>query len=257
MGCWNGTCSLTNLPIIDGDRVIFFFVENQEAMQGSPNCYHYEMAKPICLPMRGLYNDYGTVDFVDKDIAVELNSKLIPKYLNKIKHKHDFKYEVFDIEEFAKHVERSNCDQTMITGVTMLMVKETIYDDMTDAYKLKDCWHGSPLTYFNEKFELFEADKNKAIPMEHLDLFRWYYFEHTTKSELKKLDADSERYLSIKKVLEHFYLYDSLLGSMRMNYTCGSGGGSQSNDTYLYRRLAEITIKDCDKIDKDCDYDED
>lgn len=56
MGCWNGTCGFTNLPILDGrDIYVFPIVENH----GSSFCYTNALYRPTAIPFRAVYNDYG------------------------------------------------------------------------------------------------------------------------------------------------------------------------------------------------------
>ena len=49
MGCWNGTCGLTSLPILDNEEVYVFILENR----GNGRIL------PCLLPIRAKYNDYG------------------------------------------------------------------------------------------------------------------------------------------------------------------------------------------------------
>lgn len=56
MGSWNGTCGLTNLPILYGEDVyVFPIVENQ----GSSFCHSNALYRPTAIPFRAVYNDYG------------------------------------------------------------------------------------------------------------------------------------------------------------------------------------------------------
>lgn len=49
MGCWNGTCGLTSLPILDNEEVYVFILEDR----GNGRIL------PCLLPIRAKYNDYG------------------------------------------------------------------------------------------------------------------------------------------------------------------------------------------------------
>jgi hypothetical protein len=60
MGCWNGTCAISNLHITAGQRVaVFMLAENSE---NKSFCYGNAMYDVYPLPFYGEYNDYGAVE---------------------------------------------------------------------------------------------------------------------------------------------------------------------------------------------------
>jgi len=59
MGCWNKTCSLTNLPIHSGEEVYVFVLEKKNKYDSCHATGHYA---PILIPFEGVYNDYGGSD---------------------------------------------------------------------------------------------------------------------------------------------------------------------------------------------------
>ena len=72
MGCWLGTCALTNLPIHHGDEIVLL------PLFGSA-IGHLGEYKTIGLPIIGEYNDYGMIENIQNpnvakvfyDIAME------------------------------------------------------------------------------------------------------------------------------------------------------------------------------------------
>ena len=56
MGCWNGTCGLTELPIIVGTDIFVFPVVESYT---DSFCYSSALYRPSVLPFRAKYNDYG------------------------------------------------------------------------------------------------------------------------------------------------------------------------------------------------------
>ena len=60
MGCWNGTCAVTELHVTAGQRVAVFMLEKQERAEDF--CYNYTYYRPCLLPFYGEYNDYGAVE---------------------------------------------------------------------------------------------------------------------------------------------------------------------------------------------------
>lgn len=74
MGCWNGTCLLSNLPIRYNERAVGYVIKynlHKDAMLIKLNgvCYSHDYAKPISLPIRGMYDDYGGIEDYEKGLA--------------------------------------------------------------------------------------------------------------------------------------------------------------------------------------------
>lgn len=69
MGCWNGTCAITNLPILYGEpcRIVFLRQSIQANDAGGGFCYTEGLWHPASLPIPAKYNDYGAVEDYDPD----------------------------------------------------------------------------------------------------------------------------------------------------------------------------------------------
>jgi len=67
MGCWNGTCGVTQIAITYGDPCRLILLHEQPTRSDPGGfCYHIEDWAPRCIPIKGTYNDYGTIaDFED------------------------------------------------------------------------------------------------------------------------------------------------------------------------------------------------
>ena len=83
MGCWNGTCGISQMPITVGERVACFFLKHNKHSDngGSGFCYSDNQYCPITMPIFGEYNDYGEVEKIDKnrDFVLEHIQFLIKK----------------------------------------------------------------------------------------------------------------------------------------------------------------------------------
>lgn len=86
MGCFNGTCGITNLPITVGTKVRgFILVPNHNSYgekglpMGSGQCYSTDSFVPLSIGIRGEYDDYGCME----NIVEDTNTKLILKHINK------------------------------------------------------------------------------------------------------------------------------------------------------------------------------
>jgi len=104
MVCFNVACSVSNLSIGCGDRVVYIplipsnwyrRLNKEPHLVGThsgliySNCYF----TPLTLPVKGHYNDYGGIDEVDRDA----NTEAIEKFFN------------MPIEDFVNTVERNWC----------------------------------------------------------------------------------------------------------------------------------------------------
>ena len=60
MGCWNETCMLTHLPILEGEDTICVLIAQQP---GDKDTIHSDaIYAPISLPLFGKYDDYGRLE---------------------------------------------------------------------------------------------------------------------------------------------------------------------------------------------------
>jgi hypothetical protein len=82
MGCWNGTCMISNLPIISGERIKLVILRGGISRKacGSAYVYSHDMFTPSFFPISGVYNDYGMIEGCDED----WNYILIEQYFKKL-----------------------------------------------------------------------------------------------------------------------------------------------------------------------------
>ena len=76
MGHFNGTCGVTNLPVMEGERVVMIPLivhagDPDNEIAGSGLLENDRMASPIGLPIRGEYNGYGNIKPDAESVALE------------------------------------------------------------------------------------------------------------------------------------------------------------------------------------------
>lgn len=84
MGSYNVACSISNVSIGCGDPVYFIplspskFASNKQGLHfaGHMLIYAYCYYNPTCLPIKGIYDDYGGVEEIEKDANTESIEKL-------------------------------------------------------------------------------------------------------------------------------------------------------------------------------------
>lgn len=73
MGCWNGTCGISNLPIQWNDHALLLIFEKGIHMSDpvddlhneylcSGICHPDDLWRPLAWPIKGRYNDYGSLE---------------------------------------------------------------------------------------------------------------------------------------------------------------------------------------------------
>ncbi len=124
MGSWNGTCMVTRLPILYGEKVKLFLLYNQNVeysrkyneisvLNKSSMVYSNEMLNPAFYPISGEYDDGGTIQYIVEDF----NYKLIENYFKnkfglKIKIKNDRIIENWSLVDVIEGIERGRCHDT-------------------------------------------------------------------------------------------------------------------------------------------------
>jgi len=74
MGSWNGTCAISQLPIVAGDPVVAIITKHVpwEENWGGGFSYAHGVWAPVMLPIEGVYNDYGGIEDIKKNWQSEL-----------------------------------------------------------------------------------------------------------------------------------------------------------------------------------------
>lgn len=66
MGSWYETCGITRLPILPGDRVVVLpLVQIGSECHSINSLAEHKRFEPLCTPIRGEYNDYGSITKID------------------------------------------------------------------------------------------------------------------------------------------------------------------------------------------------
>lgn len=154
MGCWNGTCGLSGLPIIHGEEMyVFPIVESYR----DSFCYSTALYRPSVVPFRAEYNDYGAGEKCSGP-ALELlidgiREKLVEMEVGENQY-HDIavKREGFDVDMFfeACHEKRLRFVNPMrgyegeaqTKDVFFTMVRKDVVDRLWNEWSF-DMWKGS------------------------------------------------------------------------------------------------------------------
>lgn len=248
MGCWNETCLISNLPIKCSEPVIGVICKSSKLTYISNSTYHNTLAKPIYLPFKGKYNDYGIVEYITDDL-----SKLINDF-NK-KYNHNFN----NSEELLNYV-RNNDE-----GFFLCMIKEPIFNLLVNEIgsrqpyglniTMKQAYLSKVKKYYklNKKVKILNRVNNNSKEFS-LNLFKLMNKVENMfdRSEYKYIikDLDLSKNENIDKFIE-LLLFDLSINLLRKNYGMTSGCGSQSRESNLHYKVANYIIQyEKDIIDK-------
>ena len=151
MGCWNGTCGLSGLPIIHGTEMyVFPIIESYR----DSFCYSTALYRPSVLPFRAEYNDYGAGENcsgVGLELLMEgIRAQLVEFDVGENKY-HDIavKKDGFDVDMFfeACHEKRLKFMNPMYgyhsekqhNDVFFTMIRKDIADRLWNEWKF-DLW---------------------------------------------------------------------------------------------------------------------
>lgn len=280
MGCWNGTCGISNLPILSGEKVLLFVLEGNkyEDSMGGGFCYTTDRYRPVGVPIHGAYNDYGGIENITKngeDMFELLSAKNYEMAERKRGKEEGDKPE--DIEELINdYIERG-----LYKNVSFMMVREDILNGLKEfrSKKIQDYkkqFVDFSTTYQEEakKYvmkspesiaEIGDFDMNEA--REFLDmmiegstanimgygnvfssLLRDYNFDSLKKFVILAAKSGKEEHRDA--VIDLLFTQLSL-GDLRMFWTAQCGAGSQDHEHDLHVALSKTVIDVCSKIDEE------
>lgn len=161
MGCWHGTCGVSNLPIHHGDKVMALVIKvplPKKIEHQSGSSYANAFAAPITLAFEAEYNDYGMVEKIKKGIVTEGVLKT---------------FEVKDLTKLLKKMERDEYywekeGQGFGTAYGLWMCHKHVWDSLTKDPELRSGWRDEhPYHHYRDAFdEWYEAVKAYKVAEE-------------------------------------------------------------------------------------------
>ncbi len=271
MGCWNETCLLTNMPICHGDPSVFMILAQSMYRGADHHIYNvHDVYVPAGLPLFGIYDDYGTIEEVEKNAAAEatlgvFKEALKTKHLKLAVPDHDKPKRITGIDSLIHISERGYLEQdakeSFVRGpngaIGYVHMHREAYDTVIKEMLSRKTYNTSR----NLKAEalLDVKDYRKEIakqiklhgedgPLLHLSLsdnlgfirfFRtgdffggMYLLDQLREGALKKDLVDA---------MIELYVFSAALGYLRKFWSPQCGCGSQCRETKLHDILAQFT----------------
>ena len=180
MGCWNETCAISRMSIRAREAVRFlpivqnpyhigevhrFSVKKGESvplcLTGRSGCYIGDLWTPLCYPIRGNYNDYGTIeDIPDKTLrdGAEIDQFVtaFKEYCVKLEmgpnKYHDAPIKDFTLPEILEALQEGRCFMNYhsdlpqykdrLVPIAWMMIKESVWQSLleVDIIKSGETW---------------------------------------------------------------------------------------------------------------------
>jgi hypothetical protein len=257
VGCWNGTCGISNLPIHAGDEVVALLIEvlkqePEDQMEGqSGTCYASDFAFPITAPFEAIYNDYGGLEEIKETALTDLIKT---------------RFEAECLETFINDVvERDECIKANGNAVGLWMVHRSIWNTLTKS-GFKSGWgdedlYNEALVDFpkwyeslqnalkdNERTWFWEIGSNREHPFTNCispDFSDGIYIKNALrpvmdlmKSYAKEgLSHDDPKVQVLVQPLVELRVMRATMGSLRKIWFPQSGKGAQNSSYGWHKAL--------------------
>ena len=239
MGCWNGTCMISQLPIMEGDEVVIIPISKVGDVEISPCCYSSTFFKPFPIIMYGKYNDYGCAYEVTGDTEQFINIINILSNTTKEEVKEYYKKNhgsrVTLIESYITYVERDK-----VSNFNFIMIHKELFDiykNFMNFYMPTDKIIRNTYLY-NNKYVLTQTliDDNKDDILDRLAEIRFATNPYDSFINTRVPGATKESIIAIMHL-------DSALSVLRKMWIPQTGSGGQSGVGKLHEQLCSFYNK--------------
>lgn len=250
MGCWNGTCAVTQLPILAGEKIRLYLLKKTKYVHfhemGSGVCHSNALFTPYALPLIGVYDDYGSITKIENETLGE-NIVSIINTENKVKFKTI--YEVLSAVH-ENHRETPLEGNPNLLGYGFMLVHEFVFQEAIKSIQTNQKpEYRDPIIDILDKHIFFAKNSSKEISKD--PWLAGYYM--TSISEIaRKLMLCSEfvssAYISNdlrEATLDHLY-FAMAMDYMRKLFMPQAGAGSQEQIHEVYKDIAKKVISYCD-----------
>lgn len=259
MGCFYGTCSITGLPIRQGDAVTAVIVSNRGRSGGKENSLSLTGAVsaddsifPVSGLIHGLYNDYGSIEQVE-------TGPLGPLWTSNLSKSFNLSFE--DMDQAMEDISRDE-----VAGLGLWMARNDVVCEILatpfedtwindafaerDALLLRSVRHliasiptmAEPTATIRELQEHLEVVRERSFNAPNIGSLQSQFFIHLMQPEAYR-DWSVDSAETMCREYSMLCRLNSMLGDLRRTWGPLSGRGSQTLALDAHRRLASVTQK--------------
>lgn len=290
MGCWNGTCMISNLPIISGEKIKLVILSSVgsdiDDFIGAGYCEATGLMAPTYLPIEGEYNDYGMIEEIVDDWNVKFINESLKKAWDEIEVEGE-KLTEFSLENILEGIERGSLKLKKNGGLTksnlsFVMIRKDIWDGICKEYigafrntdqkeiakgkyrisgkeycKRKgeaNLAHIAKLNEFKASGDDIQALRYSMLEMRDACIFREdRILRGHTHEYANTIEAEGADASAIINAWTELVLVHSFLDGVRKSWMIQQGAGNQSAEWELYKMLNKMTNNICNKKIKQYD----
>lgn len=236
MGCWNGTCGITNLPIHHGEDIVFYILRENRLRDcpgfGAGICYSDELFSPLGLPIYGKYDDYGGIEKIQ-------NPRIAETIVRAANFNGSFEDMLSAIGDNHRDDENlAALGWTALRGYSTMMFHRFAVDLIVEHVKTEQ----------KDTYKRYEEEIQ--LHLDHLKLKdELAAIGHSLVSSLQRMLNNSDSVMSVlldfedaaPEVLRH-KIFDIGMNCIRKPWMPQAGAGSQNEGLSMYRNLAKAVI---------------
>ena len=272
MGCWNGTCMLSNLPIIAGDKIKLVILHSPygkgNVLNQSGYCYPDGVLSPAFLPISGEYNDYGGIKNIVEDWNYKLIEAILKKKFNGEIRVHRKTKTEWTLKDVIFGIERTNPqdENGKDLDLSYAMIRKDIWDFAVELHKNEMVFNYSEevgeckgyieyYKYLERKFEKANLPP-KSIYNNRDNIFKFggsgklidYFFY-----DMYMTDSPEEDKVDIFKQWSEIMYVISFMNQTRKSWMIQQGAGFQEASWEQYIAFSKKVIDICESQPKEQD----
>lgn len=186
MGCWNGTCMISNLPIISGEEIKLIILQEgyDKSFVGEAGyVYSTGLLSPAFFPISGQYNDYGGIENIKMDWNYQIIEECLKEEFGTTLELDGDINEDWSLLNLLDGIERGNPkykkgEKLLDIKLSTVMIRKEVWDlcvsiqrgheDYWNTNKLSDSdpYYITGYQWSKEEFEKFLSIYQKEYPTE-------------------------------------------------------------------------------------------
>lgn len=244
MGCWNATCTLSNLPIHSGEKILAIPIAETHYPHNGNYPYPDSIYSPIMPPLYGSYDGYGSIENCDN-----LTVEVVEGFFQTLKENDvlcgidsdDSLQDMFGLmcrgDVYFQHSVEARKLQTSVA-----FVRQDIFETLS-AQAQNEETYCQLMQEFEAQWEKIQAWPKIPIEFGIVDAFNQLFWcmSHTPRCYLRlagmKTLLKSGRLKMAKKLFEDLVTINYILSELRQGYRSTGGAGSQETFTPLMKKL--------------------